>query len=104
ASFALLKQIDSSKLSPEEKRALQDEQLKMNIEMLKLVRTAKAKGYDDPAGEANLNQPDNTTCFLYGALNLNQDQFTQLYSLINQFNTAALPIVPESEPITAERM
>ena len=77
-----------------QKRALEDEQLKMNIEVLKLVRSAKAKGFDDPSGEANSNQPDNTTCFLYGALNLNEDQF----------NTPALPIVPKSDPITAERM
>src|SRR5262249_28576224 len=81
ASFALLTQTDSSKLSPEEKSALEDEKLKMNIEMLKLVRTAKVKSYSDPSWKANSNQTDNTTCFLYGALNLNQDQFTQLYSL-----------------------
>jgi len=104
ANFALVNQTDSSKLSPEEKLAIEDEKLKMNIDILKLIRTAKANGYDDPAGEANLNQPDNTTCFLHGALNLDQDQFTQLYALINQFNTPSLPVIEKGEPITAERM
>jgi RNA polymerase sigma factor (sigma-70 family) len=106
ANFALLKQTDRSKLSPQEKLALEDEQLKTTIDVLKLVRTAKANGYmiDDPSAEANLNQPDNTACFLYGALNLNEEQFSKVYSLISQFNTPALPVVPESDPITADRM
>jgi hypothetical protein len=104
ATLALLNQTDSSKLSPEEKRALEDEKMKLNIEVLKLVRSAKTKGFDDPSGEANLNQPDNTACFLHGALNLNEEQFTQIYSLINQFNTPSLPVVPKTDPITAERM
>jgi len=104
ANLALLKATDSSKLSPEEKRALEDEKMKLNIEVLKLVRSAKAKGYDDPEGEANVDQPDNTACFLHGALSLNQDQFTRIFSLINQFNTPSLPVVPKTDPITAERM
>jgi len=106
ANFALLKQTDPSELSPDEKLALEDQQLKMNIDVLKLVRTAKANGFmiDDPSAEANLNQPDNTACFLYGALNLDEEQFSQVYSLINQFNTPALPVIPKSEKITAQRM
>ncbi len=106
ANFALLKKTDSSDLSADEKLALQDQQLKITIDLLKLVRTAKANGFmpEDPQAEANLNQPDDTACFLYGALNLNEKQFTQLYSLIGQFNTQALPVIPEGEEITDERM
>ena len=70
------------------------------------ARAAKANGivFDDPAAPMNQNQPGNTTCFLDGALNLSQEQFTQVYSLISQYNVPGLPIVPESEEITAERM
>jgi hypothetical protein len=61
--------------------------------------------WDDPASPINQNQPDNTACFLDGALTLSQEQFTQVYMLINQYNVpGSLPILPDSEEITAERM
>ena len=106
AYFATSNQLDTSVLSEDEQLALQEGQIKMGLSAVKLYRAAKARGMvsDDPAAPSNQNQPDNTTCFINGALNLSQEQFTQVYSLINQYNVPALPIIPESEDITTERM
>ena len=104
--WALLKQTDPSALSEAEQLALSEERMKVSIELLKLVWAAKAHGMmsDDPTAEVNRNQPDSTVCFLCGALDLDQAQFTQVYALVNRFNTQALPLIPEGEEINRERM
>lgn len=101
------KQRDRSQLSEDEKLALAEEEMNVGLTAVRIYRAALAKGMvsEDPTAPSNLNQPDNATCFLSGALDLNQDQFTRAYALINQFNTpGALPILPEGTEITDERM
>lgn len=106
AYFNTLHHLDRSVLSEDEKDALKEDEIKMGLSAFRLYRAAKTAGMvsDDPAAPSNQNQPDNTTCFINGALNLNQEQFTQVYALISQYNVPALPMVPEGDEITDARM
>lgn len=106
AYFATANQLDQSLLTEDERLAVSEGQIKMGLSMLKLYRAAKTGGMvsDDPAAPSNRDQPDNTTCFITGALDLTQDQFAQVYSLVSRYNVPALPVLPETAEITAERM
>lgn len=84
---AQLKQEDESKLSPEEKSAR--EEMKMNL-MTDMLRMAKAwkqfENNDQSEGEPE--DADKGACVLYGALDLNQQQFEEAYRTLEKFRQA----------------
>ena len=104
AYFATSQRLDRSVLSDDEKLGLQEGELKMSLSLTKLYRAAKASGLVNDDVPLGTDQPDSTTCFINGALDLNQDQFSQVYSLVSRYNVPALPVLPESAEITDERM
>jgi hypothetical protein len=82
---------DDSKLSPEEKAAIEAMKAKALEEIPKLVKSLKQLDTATPAGKDS--QPDDWSdhmaCVLYGALNLDEQQFRQVYSLVQNFDQEA---------------
>jgi RNA polymerase sigma factor (sigma-70 family) len=75
---------DQSKLSAEEKEALETEKLKALAELPRLVKAWRELEATHPTG-ANMpldEQMDMMTCMFYGALNLDEPQFGQVYGLM----------------------
>jgi RNA polymerase sigma factor (sigma-70 family) len=82
--LAALSKQDDSQLSPEEKSALEAAKTKALEELPMLVKAAKQfdTGNDfDPQSEKLM---DEVTCLLYGALNLDEQQFGQVYGTIEK--------------------
>lgn len=86
--MAALSKGDNGKPSPEEKSVLEAAQIKLLEELPNLMKAAKqfeaAKPArnDQPAGEVSAEVIDMITCILYGALNLDELQFTQVYGVM----------------------
>jgi RNA polymerase sigma factor (sigma-70 family) len=82
---ALSKQ-DDSKVSPEEKSALEAAKLKALDELPTLVKAAKQFNDARPSGvePSPEDRMDMVTCMLYGALNLDEQQFSQVYGVIEK--------------------
>jgi len=83
---ALSKQ-DDSKLSPEEKSALEAAKTKALEDLPNLVKAFKRLDAAEPTGadsEAD-DRVDHMACVLYGALNLDEQQFGQVYSLMQKY-------------------
>lgn len=82
--FALTKQ-DESQLSPAEKSARGEASINALAELPKLLKALKqftadgSSGADQPSDEAKM---DLLACVLYGALDLNEQQFNQVYDLL----------------------
>jgi RNA polymerase sigma factor (sigma-70 family) len=82
--LAALSKEDDSKLSPEEKSALEAAKTKALEELPNLVKAAKqydmGKGADLQSGEL----VDEVACLLYGALNLDEQQFDQVCGVMQK--------------------
>jgi len=86
--LSALSKEDDSKLSPEEKSALEAARMKALDELPSLVRAAKqfeAGGADSQADDSL----DFMACLLYGALDLDEQQFGQVYSLMQKYQQEA---------------
>jgi len=85
--LSALSKADDSKLSPEEKSALEAARMKALEGLPNLVKAfkyydeAKPTGADSQADDGS----DYAACLLYGALNLDEQQFGQVYSLIEKY-------------------
>jgi RNA polymerase sigma factor (sigma-70 family) len=100
---------DESNLSPEEKSALEAAKMKSLEELPSLVKAAKQFA---PAESSKTNQPtlqvtdyvmDMATCILYGALNLDEQQFNQVYGVMQRLGEEAnLKGLSKESPEAAE--
>jgi len=82
---------DDSKLSPEEKSALEAAKAKALENLPNLVKAAKQY---DAAKSADLQSDelmDQVACLLYGALNLDEQQFNQVYGVMEKIGQEAKP-------------
>jgi len=84
--LAALSKEDESKLSPEEKSAMEAAKTKAIEDLPNLVKAAKF--YDSAkSSQTDLNwddMVDEVACLLYGALNLDEQQFGQVYGVMQQ--------------------
>jgi RNA polymerase sigma factor (sigma-70 family) len=85
--LAALSKEDDSKLSPEEKSALEAAKTKALEDLPSLLKAAKQYIADKPAGETDLQSEemrDEIACLLYGALNLDEQQFSQVCDVMQK--------------------
>lgn len=84
--LAALSKQDESKLSPEEKAALETARTKALEELPKLIKAAKYFTSSEPSDTDTQpeKQLDLWACMLYGALNLDEQQFSQVYGLMQK--------------------
>jgi hypothetical protein len=89
--LAALSKEDDSKLSPEEKSALEAARTKALEGLPNLVKAFKHFDAAEPAGaDAQAeDRLDHMACVLYGALNLDEQQFGQVYGLMQQYQQEA---------------
>lgn len=89
--LAALSKEDDSKLSPEEKSALEAAKTKALEELPNLVKAFKYFDAAEPAGADPLanDRLDHMACLLYGALNLDEQQFGQVYDLMQKYQQEA---------------
>jgi RNA polymerase sigma factor (sigma-70 family) len=82
---------DDSKLSPEEKSALEAAKAKALEGLPNLVKAARQYDAAEPTGaDAQAeDRLDHMACLLYGALNLGEQQFGQVYSLMQKYQQEA---------------
>jgi RNA polymerase sigma factor (sigma-70 family) len=84
ARLAAMSKEDDSKLSAEEKAALNEEKLGALGELPRLIKALKQ--YDEAQGpgheESMEERMDLMACLFYGALNLDEGQFSQVYGLM----------------------
>jgi len=78
---------DESKLSPEEKAANEAARMRVIDEVPKLVKAMKQFDQDKSSGaNSQADDPlDDGACLLYGALNLDEQQFGQVYGLMQKY-------------------
>jgi RNA polymerase sigma factor (sigma-70 family) len=85
--LSALSKEDDSKLSPEEKSAFEAAKTKALEGLPNLVKAFKYFDAAEPTGadsEAD-DRVDHMACVLYGALNLDEQQFNQVYSLMQKY-------------------
>ena len=93
--LAALAKEDDSKLSPEEKSALEEARMKSFEELPKLTKAARqfyaarSSGTDLRTDEVTDEMMDFVTCLLYGALNLDEQQFNQVYGVMQKLGQEA---------------
>jgi RNA polymerase sigma factor (sigma-70 family) len=89
--LAALSKEDDSKLSPEEKSALEAAKTKALEELPNLVKAFKYFDAAEPTGADSLadDRLDHMACLLYGALNLDEQQFGQVYGLMQKYQQEA---------------
>jgi RNA polymerase sigma factor (sigma-70 family) len=82
---------DESQLSPEEKSAKEATRLNALGEVADLMRAMKQFGMDksSESGDRADDPSDIAACLLYGALNLNEQQFGQIYGLLEKYRQQA---------------
>jgi hypothetical protein len=83
---------DDSKLSPEEKSALETAKAKALEDLPMLLKAAKQYDTTDTGQESVLQSEemvDKLACLLYGALNLDEQQFGQLYGIMQKIQQQA---------------
>ncbi len=86
---------DDSKLSPEEKSALEAAKIRAVEELPKLLKAADHFDKDKPAGsdpDAD-DSADFLSCLLYGALDLDEQQFGQVYGLTDKYRQQVKQLV-----------
>jgi RNA polymerase sigma factor (sigma-70 family) len=85
--IAALSKEDDSKMSPEERAALEAAKTKALEDLPNLIKAFKHFDAAEPTGanaEAD-DRVDHMACLLYGALNLDEQQFGQVYSLMQAY-------------------
>lgn len=89
--LAALSKKDDSKLSPEEKSALEAAKTKALDDLPNLVKAAKYYDAAKPAGADTLTDDklDEMACFFYGALNLDEQQFGEIYGAMQTIQQEA---------------
>ena len=89
--LAALSKEDDSKLSPEEKSALEAAKTKALEDLPNLVKAAKQYDAAEPTGADSQadERLDHMACLLYGALNLDEQQFGQVYSVMQKYQQEA---------------
>jgi hypothetical protein len=89
--LSALSKEDDSKLSPEEKSVLEAARMKALEGIPNLVKAFKYFDAAKPAGADSLadDRLDHMACLLYGALNLDEQQFGQVYSLMQKYEQEA---------------
>jgi RNA polymerase sigma factor (sigma-70 family) len=89
--FGRLSALDKEPLSSEEKSALDAAKMKAIEEMPRLFKAAKQMDAAKAAGTESSSDDhvDQAACLLYGALNLDEQQFGQVYGLIQKYQQEA---------------
>jgi RNA polymerase sigma factor (sigma-70 family) len=82
--IAALSKEDDSKLSPEEKSALEAGRAWALDELPNLVRAARQYDGDQDVDLQSGELMDRVACLLYGALNLDEQQFSQVYGVMQK--------------------
>jgi RNA polymerase sigma factor (sigma-70 family) len=90
--LAALSKEDDSKLSPEEKAALETARMKALEELPRLVKATKQYEASKPQGTdpSPAEVMDMAACLFYGALNLDEQQFNQLYAVMQRIQPEAI--------------
>jgi RNA polymerase sigma factor (sigma-70 family) len=89
--ISALSKEDDSKQSPEEKFALEAAKMKALQELPNLVKAIKQYDAAEPTGTSSPadDRSDLMACVLYGALNLDEQQFDQVYGLMQKYQLEA---------------
>ena len=89
--LSALSKEDDSKLSPEEKSALEAAKMKALEGLPNLVKAAKQYEAAQPAGADSQEDErlDHMACLFYGALNLDEQQFSQVYGVMQELQQEA---------------
>ena len=87
--LAALSKEDDSKLSPEEKSALEAARMKAIDELPNLLKAAKHFNAAKPRDLQVDDVMDEVACLLYGALNLDEQQFNQVYGVMRKLQQEA---------------
>jgi RNA polymerase sigma factor (sigma-70 family) len=82
--LAALSKEDDSNLSPEEKSALEAAKTTALEDLPNLVKAAKQYDAASPADPQSGELVDKVACLLYGALNLDEQQFSQVYGVMQK--------------------
>jgi hypothetical protein len=80
---------DESKLSPEDKSALEAARTQALEDLPNLVKAAKQYDAAKPADFQSDELMDEVACLLYGALNLDQQQFSQVWGVMQNLQSEA---------------
>jgi RNA polymerase sigma factor (sigma-70 family) len=89
--LSALSKEDDSKRSPEEKSALETAKMKALEELPILVKALKQLEAAEPTGAGSQadDHVDVMSCVLYGALNLDNQQFDQVYGVVQKYDQEA---------------
>ncbi len=87
--LAALSKEDDSKLSPEEKSALEAAKTKALEDLPNLVKAAKRHDAAKPGDLQSDELMDEVACLLYGALNLDEQQFNQVHGVMQKIQQEA---------------
>jgi RNA polymerase sigma factor (sigma-70 family) len=100
-TYVALTNVDESKLSDEEKTA--NEMAKMDLagQTVALVKALKQFDAAKPPGEKE-DGADTAACLLYGALDLNEEQFGQVYSLMQKYHQQTALLDSSDDKATPE--
>jgi hypothetical protein len=87
---AQLKQGDESKLSAEEKSARDELKMSLVSDFMSMAKAWKQFEKDNPAKQNGMEAEDSDkgACLLYGALDLNQQQFDEAYRTLEKYRQA----------------
>jgi hypothetical protein len=87
--IAALSKEDQSKLSAEEKAALEAARINTLNDLPVLLQSLKHFNESTPPGKDDQSDMDLIACLFYGALNLDADQFNQVYGVIQSLSLEA---------------
>jgi RNA polymerase sigma factor (sigma-70 family) len=87
---AQLKHEDESKLSAEEKSARDELKMSLVSDFMSMAKAWKQFEKDNPAKQSGMEPEDSDrgACLLYGALDLNQQQFDEAYRTLEKYRQA----------------
>jgi hypothetical protein len=102
--YAHLKEQDEADLTPEEKAANDELRLNLVVDILKLTKVANQYGLNQssPSPSAIEDPADSGACFLYGALGLDERQFSEVYNLMQKHRQPVVQPNPAGEKPTPE--
>jgi RNA polymerase sigma factor (sigma-70 family) len=83
-----LKSQDPSGLSADEKAANSMATLNLGLDMVKMMKALKQ--FDNNTPDDNHSSADYGSCLLYGALDLNDQQFKQVYGVLQKYHDQAV--------------
>ncbi|HEX3797581.1 MAG TPA: sigma-70 family RNA polymerase sigma factor [Verrucomicrobiae bacterium] len=100
-TYVALTNVDVSKLSDEEKMANEMARMDLAGQTVALMKAMKQFDATKPPGEKE-DGADTAACLLYGALDLNEEQFGQIYSLMQKYRQQTDLVDLSDDKVTPE--